>query len=266
MDHLIIVAHPLINSVTMKLARAYALELKQLQRHPEMYDLYRMGFNPVLSAAELEPLRKGREPPQIVQAQAAVASADALTVIYPLWWATMPGILKGYVDRVFARGFAYEGSQGETRGLLSGKQCVLITLSGSPMAMLRETGDWGAIDQLQDSHIFRSCGFELLEHLHVGSVEPPITPATLAAFEERVRACARRHFHGSGEPLYGETLMAKYGKAAGKSVERAMHREKQGSLKSGKGGRGGTVRSKKQAIAIGISEARKKGAKVPKKK
>jgi hypothetical protein len=60
--------------------------------------------------------------------------------------------------------------------------------------------------------------------------------------------------------------MAKYGKAAGKSVESAMHREKKGSLKSGKGGRGGTVTSKKQAIAVGLSEARKKGAKVPKEK
>jgi hypothetical protein len=55
----------------------------------------------------------------------------------------------------------------------------------------------------------------------------------------------------------------KYGKAAGKSVERAMHREKRGTLKSGKGGKGGTVTSRKQAIAIGLSEARKKGAKVP---
>lgn len=58
----------------------------------------------------------------------------------------------------------------------------------------------------------------------------------------------------------------KYGKAASKSVERAMHREKRGTLKSGKGGKGGTVTSRKQAIAIGLSEARKKGAKVPKKK
>lgn len=58
----------------------------------------------------------------------------------------------------------------------------------------------------------------------------------------------------------------KYGKAAGKSVERAMHREKRGTLKSGKGGRGDTVTSRKQAIAIGLSEARKKGAKVPRKK
>ncbi len=58
----------------------------------------------------------------------------------------------------------------------------------------------------------------------------------------------------------------KYGKAAGKSVESAMHREKRGTLKSGKGGKGGTVKSRKQAIAIGLSEARKKGAKVPQKK
>ena len=59
--------------------------------------------------------------------------------------------------------------------------------------------------------------------------------------------------------------MARYGKAAGKSVERALHREKKGKLRSGKGGKGGKVTSRKQAIAIGLSEARKKGAKVPKK-
>lgn len=59
---------------------------------------------------------------------------------------------------------------------------------------------------------------------------------------------------------------SKYGKAAGKSVKSAMHRKKKGTLKSGKGGKGGTVKSRKQAIAIGLSEAREKGAKVPKKK
>ena len=60
--------------------------------------------------------------------------------------------------------------------------------------------------------------------------------------------------------------MAKYGKAASKSVKSALHREKKGTLKSGQGGKGGRVKSRKQAIAIGLSEARKKGAKVPKKK
>jgi len=63
----------------------------------------------------------------------------------------------------------------------------------------------------------------------------------------------------------GKKSSTKYGKAAGKSVESAMRREKKGTLRSGKGGKGGKVTNPKQAIAIGLSEARKKGAKVPKK-
>lgn len=60
--------------------------------------------------------------------------------------------------------------------------------------------------------------------------------------------------------------MARYAKSAGKEVESAMKRRKKGTLKSGPGGKGGTVKSKKQAIAIGLSEARAKGKKVPKRK
>jgi len=56
----------------------------------------------------------------------------------------------------------------------------------------------------------------------------------------------------------------KYGPTASNKVERAMHEEKRGQLKSGRSGK--TVTSRKQAIAIGLSEARKAGAKVPKKK
>jgi hypothetical protein len=60
-----------------------------------------------------------------------------------------------------------------------------------------------------------------------------------------------------------ENIMPRYGKAAGKSVRSAMRRKKHGTLRSGKRGKGGKVKSRKQAIAIGLSEARKKGAKVP---
>ena len=58
--------------------------------------------------------------------------------------------------------------------------------------------------------------------------------------------------------------MAKYDKKAGKEVKKAMHEKKKGTLKSGKSNK--KVTSRKQAVAIGLSEARKKGAKVPKKK
>jgi hypothetical protein len=78
--------------------------------------------------------------------------------------------------------------------------------------------------------------------------------ATIGTFEER-----RQGVPGDREEL----PMAKYGKAAGKTVESAMRRRKRGTLKSGSGG---TVKSRKQAIAIGLSEAREKGAKVPRKR
>ena len=58
----------------------------------------------------------------------------------------------------------------------------------------------------------------------------------------------------------------KTSRGASKEVASAMRRRKRGTLKSGPGGRGGTVKSKKQAIAIGLSEARKKGKKVPRKR
>jgi len=58
----------------------------------------------------------------------------------------------------------------------------------------------------------------------------------------------------------------KYGKVAGKMVASAVRRAKRGTLRSGKGGKGGAVKDRKQAIAIGLSEARAKGAKVPQKK
>ena len=59
-------------------------------------------------------------------------------------------------------------------------------------------------------------------------------------------------------------MASRYGKKAGEKVKKAMHERKRGTLKSGRSGK--TVKSRKQAIAIGLSEARKAGAKVPRKK
>ena len=61
-------------------------------------------------------------------------------------------------------------------------------------------------------------------------------------------------------------MARKYAKAASKDVKSAMEQRKKGTLKKGKGGAGGKVKSRKQAIAIGLSEARKKGKKVPAKR
>ncbi len=61
-------------------------------------------------------------------------------------------------------------------------------------------------------------------------------------------------------------MARKYSRSASKDVKRALHKKKRGTLKRSKGGKGGKVKSRKQAIAIGLSEARKKGKKVPPRK
>jgi hypothetical protein len=61
-------------------------------------------------------------------------------------------------------------------------------------------------------------------------------------------------------------MARRYSRSASKDVKSAMRRRKKGTLRSGRGGKGGKVKSRKQAIAIGLSEARKKGKKVPKRK
>jgi NAD(P)H dehydrogenase (quinone) len=105
MKHLLVVAHPVEGSFTMGLAHAYAAELESIGHSQRTYDLHRMGFNPVLSAQELAPVSADHPASaDVAQAQRDILSADALTVIYPLWWLSMPAMLKGYIDRVFARG------------------------------------------------------------------------------------------------------------------------------------------------------------------
>ena len=195
MQHLIVVAHPLEDSITMKMARTFARELQQLGHNQKNHDLYRMRFNPVMGAHELEPRSVGHSADaDVAQAQEDVRAAAVLTMVYPLWWATMPAMMKGYIDRVFARGFAYEAREGVTKGLMEGKRCVLITLSGSPLSMLLDNGEWKAMDTLQDTHIFRSSGFELLEHLHFDKVEPPTPDEAVERDLARLRSCVRRHF------------------------------------------------------------------------
>ena len=195
MKHLIVVAHPAAHSFTMGLARAYAAELEELGHSQRTCDLYRMGFNPVLSAQELAAVSAGHAAsPDVAQAQEDIRAADALTVIYPLWWLSMPAMMKGYIDRVFARGFAYESHNGIVRGLLAGKRSVLLTISGAPLPLLVKSGNWNAVQVLQDTHIFRSAGFELLEHVHFDEVVPHLSNALAEQYMARVRACARENF------------------------------------------------------------------------
>ena len=190
MKHLIVVAHPVETSFTLALAQAYAAELETLGHVQQTRDLYRMGFDPLLSGDEILSGASG----DAAKAQDDIRGAEVLTVIYPLWWLSMPAMMKGYIDRVLARGFAYESEKGQVRGLLTGKKAVLITVSGAPLPLLVASGNWNAVQVLQDTHIFRAAGFTLLEHLHLDTVAPDMPKTMAERHLARARACAQEHF------------------------------------------------------------------------
>jgi NAD(P)H dehydrogenase (quinone) len=195
MKHLVVAAHPAQESFTMGLTRTYAAELEKLGHSQRTFDLYRMEFNPILAASELLPVNSDHPvSADVARAQDDIRGADVVTIIYPLWWLSMPAMMKGYIDRVFARGFAYESRNGVVRGLLGGKKAVLITVSGAPLPLLVKSGNWNAVQVLQDTHVLRSAGFDLLEHLHFDEVVPDLSKATAEMHMERARFCARQHF------------------------------------------------------------------------
>ncbi len=198
MKHLIVAAHPSEASFTMSVARAYADEIEKLGHEIQLCDLYRMEFNPVLDARELAGPGAGRAPhADLVREQSHVRAANVLAFIYPLWWASMPAIMKGYIDRVFSSGFAYDFQANTLRGLLTGRKAIAITISAAPLDSLRKSGDWDAVQALQDAHIFRASGLDLLGHLHFGEVAPGMSAAMGDDHLARVRALARGHFDGT---------------------------------------------------------------------
>jgi hypothetical protein len=91
----------------------------------------------------------------------------------------------------------------------------------------------------------------------------PLSPSRLAADENAHRIS---HVPAKEDHMAKKARKRKYSKGASEEVENEMHRYKRGKAKSGPGGKGGKVKSRKQAIAIGLSKARKKGKKAPKKR
>lgn len=97
-------------------------ELEGKGHEVRVRDTYELNFNPVLGASDFISFSQGNTPEDIKEEQEHISWADSITFIYPVWWAGLPAILKGYVDRVFSHGFAYAYGENGIEKLLSGKK------------------------------------------------------------------------------------------------------------------------------------------------
>ncbi len=134
---LVVLAHPLPDSLNGGIARLAMSELEAAGHEVQFLDLYRDGFDPRLSPEERAVHYDGEAARAAAPADAALLeAADALVLVFPTWWFGLPAILKGWIDRTFAPGVAYDHAEtagGPIRPRLDRlRHFVVLTTLGSP--------------------------------------------------------------------------------------------------------------------------------------
>jgi NAD(P)H dehydrogenase (quinone) len=164
MKILIVYAHPEPLSFNAALKNLAVEVLRGAGHEVQVSDLYAKKFDPSggpIDFTELEDpacFRYQREQihataaglfvPQLKAEMEKLAWADFVIFQFPLWWFSLPAILKGWVDRVFAMGFSYNIGQSYEKGVFRGKRAMLSFTTGGPPATYGPTGKNGRIEEL----------------------------------------------------------------------------------------------------------------------
>lgn len=159
MNILVIYAHPYNQSFNHAIKETIVESIAVGGNLVEIRDLYALNFDPVLRAEELANSFKGNTVlADVAIEQNYISWADMVVFVYPLWWAGMPAILRGYLDRVLSFGFAYTADENGTVGLLGNKQIVMINTIGATQQDYEANGMLKALETIANPGIFNFCG------------------------------------------------------------------------------------------------------------
>lgn len=173
MHALIVVANPEPASLTHSLARQVGQGL--LQANPadtfEIADLFAEGFDPRFNLADRALFRaQGAVPQDVLVEQARIDAADTLVLVFPIYWWSMPALLKGWIDRVFTGGWAYDSQEGKLVKKLRHLRVHLVALGGGDAGTLERHGYAKAMQTQIDHGIFDYCGAQVItSHLLLDS-------------------------------------------------------------------------------------------------
>lgn len=155
---LIINGHPFDKSFNRGLAEAYEKGAKESGAEVQVIHVSELNFNPILEfgyrkVLELEP--------DLIDAQKKILWAEHIVIIHPLWWGSMPALLKGFIDRVFLPGFAfkYRANSVWWDKLLKGRTARIICTSDQPYYYNRWVYGRPGINQLKKM-ILEFCGIK----------------------------------------------------------------------------------------------------------
>jgi NAD(P)H dehydrogenase (quinone) len=179
--NLLVLAHPEPHSFSAALFHQAALTLKAAGQEVATSDLYAMGFNPIsgrrnftatfdpsylsMQAEEGHASETNGFSSDIEAEIRKVEAADLMILHFPLWWFSMPAVLKGWVDRVFALGRTYGSGRMYEKGVFRGKRAMLTFTTGGPQSIYVPggfNGDINAIIRPIERGILQFLGFDVL--------------------------------------------------------------------------------------------------------
>ena len=161
MHALIVVAHDDPRSLTHALAQQIAKGISESDPSNtfEIADLHAEEFDPRFGVADWAVHHRESAPPADVLAeQARIDRADALVLVYPVFWWSMPALLKGWIDRVFSNGWAFDFDGDSTLKKLGRLRVQLVALGGADASTYERHGYGAAMKAQIDHGIFDYCG------------------------------------------------------------------------------------------------------------
>ncbi len=160
MNTVILYAHPNPLSFNAALAKVIDEEAGKRGWPVKLKDLYAMDWNPVLSDQDFQGYHTGQITEDIKTEQGDISWADLVVMVAPVWWHSVPAILKGYMDRVFSLGFAYKYGDKGPEGLLKGKTGLLVTTCGASREMAEKSGMLRTLETSLVNALFGFSGFQ----------------------------------------------------------------------------------------------------------
>jgi NAD(P)H dehydrogenase (quinone) len=200
MNYLVVYTHPNPVSFNHTIMQIISEELREREQDLRVRDLYALGFDPVIKMSDYEAIARAEVPEDIRTEQGHILWANIIIFIFPIFWAGIPAQLKGYIERVFTQGFAYEFVESRFRGLLKDKKVVIINTTGGSLQMYESSGMLESIRQTIDGGIFRFCEMEVLGHKFFMNV-PFVTDSQRAMMLEEVRAMVQTLCETNGKRI-----------------------------------------------------------------
>lgn len=182
MNITLLLAHPRPESFNHALAHRVSQTLSRSGHTLTHHDLYKEGFDPVLTASEclttseatdtslVQQALLGTDDSTVIAHRAEIAAADGLVVIHPNWWGKPPAILSGWIDRVLVPGVAYHHDQalGQSQPMLGLQAALVITTADTPVEEQLKMGD--PLESIWMNSVLPYCGSPAAQRLDLAPV------------------------------------------------------------------------------------------------